>query len=85
MIFKSVRKTGRLVIIDEARDMCSAASQIAALCADECFSYLKAPIKRITVPDIAMPYSPPLEKSILPNEEKIIASVNSILGIKNES
>ena len=42
-IFKSVRRTRKLVIVDEARDMCSAASHIAALCADQCFEALKAP------------------------------------------
>tara|TARA_B100001093_G_scaffold520107_1_gene612744 strand:- start:5692 stop:6666 length:975 start_codon:yes stop_codon:yes gene_type:complete len=79
MIFKSVRKTGRLIIVDEARDTCSAASHIAALCAEECFSALKAPIKRVTVNDIAIPYSPPLEKNVLPNEERINNTVSEIL------
>ena len=79
MIFKSVRKTGRLIIVDEARDTCSAASHIASLCAEECFSALKAPIKRVTVNDIAIPYSPPLEKNVLPNEERINNTVSEIL------
>ncbi|MBN96512.1 MAG: alpha-ketoacid dehydrogenase subunit beta [Flavobacteriaceae bacterium] len=79
MIFKSVRKTGRLIIVDEARDTCSAASHIAALCAEECFSALKAPIKRVTVNDIAIPYSPPLEKNVLPNEKRINNTVSEIL------
>ncbi len=79
MIFKSVRKTGRLIIVDEARDTCSAASHIAALCAEECFAALKAPIKRVTVNDVAIPYSPPLEKNVLPNEERINNSVSEIL------
>lgn len=79
-IYKSVRKTGRLIIVDEARDNCSAASHIAALCAEECFSALKAPIKRVTVNDIAIPYSPPLEKNILPNEERINNTVSQVLS-----
>jgi pyruvate dehydrogenase E1 component beta subunit len=79
-IYKSVRKTGRLIIVDEARDNCSAASHIAALCAEECFSALKAPIKRVTVNDIAIPYSPPLEKNILPNEERINNAVSQVLS-----
>ncbi len=79
MIFKSVRKTGRLIIVDEARDTCSAASHIASLCAEECFSALKAPIKRVTVNDIAIPYSPPLEKNVLPNEERINNAVSEVL------
>lgn len=79
-IFKSVRKTGRLVVVDEARDMCSAASQIAAICADQCFDALKAPIRRVTVPDVALPYSPPLEKALLPNEASISDTVHHLLG-----
>ena len=79
-IFSSVRRTGRLVVVDEARDMCSAASHIAAVCADQCFEDLKAPIKRVTVPDLALPYSPPLEKALLPNEGCISAAVMDVLG-----
>lgn len=79
-IFKSVRRTGRLVLVDEARDMCSAASHIAAMCADQCFDKLKAPIKRVTVPDVALPYSPQLEKALLPNEARIMAAVCGVLG-----
>lgn len=79
-IFRSVRRTGRLVVVDEARDMCSAASHIAAICADECFHALKAPIKRVTVPNVALPYSPPLEKALLPNEARIADAIRSLLG-----
>jgi len=79
-IFSSVRKTGKIIIVDEAKDMCSAASHIAALCVDECFEYLKAPIKRVTVPDVAMPYSPPLEKALIPDHEQIIKSAMSIIN-----
>ena len=79
-IFKSVRRTGRLVVVDEARDNCSAASHIAAICADDCFDALKAPVKRVTVPDVALPYSPPLEKALLPNEDSISEAVRSVVG-----
>lgn len=79
-IFKSVRKTGRLIVVDEARDMCSAASHIAAICADQCFDALKAPIRRVTVPDVALPYSPPLEKALIPNEASISEAVRALLG-----
>lgn len=81
-IFRSVRKTGRLIIVDEARDMCSAASHISAICADQCFDALKAPIRRATVPDVAIPYSPTLEKALLPNEKSIMASIQNLLGYK---
>ena len=79
-ILASVRRTGRLVVVDEARDMCSAASHIAAICADQAFDSLKAPVRRVTVPDVALPYSPPLEKALLPNEASISEAVRQLLG-----
>ena len=79
-ILASVGKTGRLVVVDEARDMCSAAAHIAALCADQAFAALRAPIRRVTVPDVALPYSPPLEKALLPNEASITRAVYGVLG-----
>lgn len=79
-ILASVRRTGRLVVVDEARDMCSAASHIAAICAEQAFDALKAPIRRVTVPDVALPYSPPLEKALLPNEGRIGDAVRQVLG-----
>lgn len=82
LILKSLAKTGRLVVIDEARDMCSAASQIAAVAADEGFYSLKAPIRRVTVPDVAIPYSPPLEQAVLPGSESIDAAIRDVLAGK---
>ncbi len=79
-ILASVRRTGRMVVVDEARDLCSAASHIAAICADQAFDALKAPIRRVTVPDVALPYSPPLEKALLPNEASISEAVHQVLG-----
>ena len=84
-IFKSVRRTGKLIIVDEARDMCSAASHIAALVADQCFDALRAPIKRVTVPDVALPYSPPLEKAIIPSEARIMSTVKALLGVRQNA
>lgn len=78
-IFRSVRKTGRLVVVDESRDRCSAASHIAALTVDGAFSSLKAPIKRITVPNVAMPYAPNAERRLIPSAESIRAAVTATL------
>lgn len=78
-IARSVEKTGRLVIVDESKDRCSAASHISALMADTCFSALKAPIKRVTVPNVSMPYATGAEMAIFPTPEKVVAAVKSIL------
>jgi pyruvate dehydrogenase E1 component beta subunit len=77
-ILRSVAKTGRLVVVDEARNSCSAASQIAAVVAENGFGSLKGPIRRVTVNDVAIPYSPPLEKTVIPNEETIAAACRSL-------
>ena len=53
--------------------------EIAALAAEEAFSYLKAPVKRVTAPDIPVPFSPPLEQFYIPNENQLIEAVKSIV------
>jgi acetoin:2,6-dichlorophenolindophenol oxidoreductase subunit beta len=77
-ILRSVAKTGRLVIVDEARECCSAASQIAAVVAENGFSSLKAPIRRITTPNVAMPYAPNAEAHVIPGEARIAAAVRQL-------
>lgn len=79
-ILASVAKTGRLVVVDTAHRTCSAASEIAALVAERGFHTLKAPIKRVCTPDIHIPYSPPLERKMYPDKDKIAAAVQSTLS-----
>ncbi len=79
-VIESVAKTGRLVVVDEARDRCSAASHIAAVISDKAFHWLKAPIKRVTVANVAMPYAPNVEKSVLPNAEKIVTTARELVA-----
>jgi pyruvate dehydrogenase E1 component beta subunit len=78
-ILKSVRKTGRVVIVDEDYDRCGFASWVAAVVADEAFEYLDAPVKRVTTPNVPIPFSPPLEKHVLPNTEKIVKAVRAVV------
>jgi pyruvate dehydrogenase E1 component beta subunit len=79
-ICRSVQKTGRVVVVDEARDRCSAASQIAAVVADKAFQSLKAPVKRVTVPDVSMPYAPNAEQVLIPDANRIVDTVQSLLS-----
>lgn len=78
-VLRSVGKTGRLVVVDEARDRCSAASQIAAMVADKAFDALKAPVKRLTVPDVALPYAPNCERHLLPSAASIASAVRTVM------
>jgi pyruvate/2-oxoglutarate/acetoin dehydrogenase E1 component len=78
-IVASVKKTGRLVLVDQAPRHASAAAIIAAEVAEHGFEYLKAPIRMVTALDTSIPYSQPLEEFVLPNEQKIVSAVKSVL------
>lgn len=79
MIIDSVRKTGHLVIVDEANDRCGVAADIAALAADKAIDYLDGPIKQVTSVYSPVPFSPPLENAYLPDEEDVIKAVKETL------
>ena len=79
LLFESIRKTGRLVIVEEDNLTNGWGAEVAALAADEVFEWLDAPIKRVAAPDVPPPFAPVLEKEYLPDRDKIIAAVQSIL------
>lgn len=74
-LLTSVAKTGRVVIADEGHLRGGAAGDLAAIIIDKGFDSLNAPIKRVTALDTPIPFSPPLEEFVLPNEAKIKAAV----------
>jgi len=78
-IIDSVKKTGRLVIMDEDPKTGNATAEISAIVADEAFDNLDAPIKRVCAPDTPVPYSPPLENFWMPDEEDLIKAVSEIM------
>lgn len=78
LILTSVRKTGRLVIVEEDNLTGGWAAEIAALVAEEAFDYLDAPLKRVSAPDVPPPFAPILEREYVPNEDKIIRAVRSL-------
>ena len=77
-ICQAAARTGKVVVVDESRDRCSAASHIAAVIADRAFTDLRSPIKRVTTPDVSLPYAPASEKYLLPNTDKIIAAATQL-------
>ena len=79
-IIQSVKKTGRLVLVDQAPRHSSVAAIIAGEVAERGFQYMKAPVNMVTALDTSVPYSEPLEKFVMPNEEKIIKAVKTVLG-----
>ena len=79
-IVASVKKTGRLVLVDQAPRQSSAAAVIAGEVAEHGFEYLKAPVRMVTALDTPIPYSEPLERYVLPDEGKIVKAVRSVLA-----
>ena len=72
LILESLRKTGRLLIVEEDNLTNGWGAEIAALMADEAFAWLDAPIKRLAAPDVPPPFAPILEQAYLPSEQKIV-------------
>jgi acetoin:2,6-dichlorophenolindophenol oxidoreductase subunit beta len=79
-ILNSVRRTGRLVVADIAYETCSAASEVIALASEQAFDALKAAPRRVCTPMVHIPFSPPLEKRIFPDEAKIERAVRAVLS-----
>lgn len=80
IIVESVRRTGRLLVVDEARRTCGAAAEIAALVSEHAFDWLKAPVRRVTVADVAIPYAPSLEEAVLPDEAAVAGAIRSVVA-----
>jgi pyruvate dehydrogenase E1 component beta subunit len=78
-IIESVKKTGRLIIMDEEPKTGSWAAEVSAIVAEEAFDFLDAPIKRVCAPDTPIPFSPVLEKFWMPGEDDLIRAVNEIM------
>ncbi len=79
-ILASIRKTNRVVVVDEAFSPCGVGGEIAALAADEAFYHLDAPIKRIHSLSVPTPSSPPLEKAVVPSLEQIVTTVREVMN-----
>jgi pyruvate/2-oxoglutarate/acetoin dehydrogenase E1 component len=79
LIFESVRKTGRLLIVEEDNLTSGWGAEIAARAADEVFFWLDAPVKRVAAPDVPPPFAPALERAYVPGEKQILAAALSML------
>lgn len=79
-ILASVRKTGRLMVVDEDVERCGIGAEIGAQVMESAFDALKAPILRVGNPNLPVPYSPPLEKAVLPSTERIEAAIRELVN-----
>jgi acetoin:2,6-dichlorophenolindophenol oxidoreductase subunit beta len=78
-ILASVKKTSRLVVVQETWKDCSVSSEVAAVVAENALDYLDAPIVRVGAKDVPIPFSPVLEEFVLPKEEDILKAVYKVL------
>ncbi len=78
LILESVRKTGRLVIVEEDNLTGGWAGDIAAIVAEEAFFWLDAPIKRVSAPDTPVPFAPVMEQFYVPSDERVAQAVKSL-------
>ena len=79
-LLRSVAKTGRVVVADESQLMCGIAAELAAVIAEEGFELLKAPVRRVGIPNVPVPYHEAEEDFITPTAAKIVAAATSICG-----
>lgn len=79
LILKSVKKTGRLLVVDGGWKTCGLAAEISAMVSENVFEYLKAPIKRLTLPDCPAPASAELEKEFYKYSEDVVEAVKQIM------
>ena len=77
-IIESVKKTNRIVTVEEAWPVCSVGSEICARVAIEAFDYLDAPPAKVSGADVPMPYAANLEKLALPNAAQVIEAAKSV-------
>lgn len=80
-IIESVKKTNRLVVVEEAWPFASVSSEITFRIQNEAFDYLDAPVKRVVTADTPMAYAPTLVEEFLPNPERVIKAVKEVMYI----
>jgi len=79
-VIDSVKKTGRVVIVDEGHRTGGMAAEIAAIIAEEAIYYLDAPIKRVATHDTPIPFAPILERRVIPDEDRIIEAIKEVMA-----
>jgi pyruvate/2-oxoglutarate/acetoin dehydrogenase E1 component len=79
-ILASARKTGKVLVAHEATQSCGVGAEVASLVAQEAFEDLDAPVRRLTTPDVPIPFSPALEQAVLPQLEDMKEACRELLA-----
>jgi pyruvate/2-oxoglutarate/acetoin dehydrogenase E1 component len=80
-VFESVRKTGRLIIVEEDNLTGGWGAETAARVADDCIGYLDAPIRRVAAPDTPVPFAPVMENFYVPSVEQIVSNAKQLVAV----
>ena len=79
-VLASVEKTGRLLVVEENHSRGGWGAQLTADVLEGAFGYLEEPIRRLTIPDVPIPFSPQLENALVPDEARIRAAILDLVG-----
>jgi pyruvate/2-oxoglutarate/acetoin dehydrogenase E1 component len=79
-VLRSVRKTSKVVVLHEATRSCGVGAEVAALIGEHAFEDLDGPIVRVTAPDVPIPFSPVLERAVLPQPDDVKEACRELLG-----
>jgi 2-oxoisovalerate dehydrogenase E1 component beta subunit len=79
-IIRSAEKTGKVLIAHEATRSCGVGAEVASLISERAFEWLDAPIRRLTAPDVPIPFSPPLEQVVLPQLDDMKEACRELLA-----
>ena len=78
-VFESVKKTNRVVVVEESLPYFNVGAEVAAQVMDQTFDYLDAPVKRVSAMDIPLPYASNIEMMALPDAQKVVTAVKEVL------
>jgi pyruvate/2-oxoglutarate/acetoin dehydrogenase E1 component len=79
-ILRSARKTGKVLVAHEATRSCGVGAEVAAIVTEDAFESLDAPVRRLTTPDVPIPFSPPLEQAVLPQLDDMKEACRELLA-----
>jgi pyruvate dehydrogenase E1 component beta subunit len=82
LIFESVRKTHRVVVVEEGWPMCGYGAEVAYRVQKHCLDHLDAPIERVTAEDVPMPYARNLELEVLPSPKDVVRAVKGVMYLE---
>jgi pyruvate/2-oxoglutarate/acetoin dehydrogenase E1 component len=79
-ILRSARKTGKVLVAHEATRSCGVGAEVVAIVTEDAFESLDAPVRRLTTPDVPIPFSPPLEQAVLPQLDDMKEACRELLA-----